>query len=191
MRAWSSEGNRHHASASGLHSAEVRRYPSPRSARASIVPSGTQEDFVRDHRTLIAFELADQLALIVYRESRHFPREEMFNLTSQMRKAAVSVPSNIVEGCARHTELGYLRFLDTAYGSTRELEYQISLAIRLGYLPESNESMPTCEETGRVIHGLIESMRPSPKGKTRPRSRPQSSAYERRAPGGGSRPREP
>lgn len=146
---------------------------------------------MRDHRTLRAFELADQLALIVYRESRLFPREETFNLTSQVRKAAVSIPCNIVEGCARHTELEYLRFLDTAYGSTRELEYQISLAIRLGYLPESNQSMRTCEETGRVIHGLIESMRPSLKGKTRPRSHPQASPYGRRAPGGGSRLREP
>lgn len=145
---------------------------------------------MRDHRTLRAFELADQLALIVYRESRLFPREELFGLTSQMRRAAVSIPSNIVEGCARHTESEYLRFLDTAYGSTRELEYQISLAIRLGYLPESCESLRTCEETGRVIHGLIESMRPSPKGKIRSRPRPLLSPYGSRAPGG-SRHREP
>jgi four helix bundle protein len=147
---------------------------------------------VRDHRTLIAFQLADQLALIVYRETRLFPREETFNLTSQMRKAAVSIPSNIVEGCARHTEPEYLRFLDTAYGSTRELEYQISLATRLGYLPESSESMPKCEETGRVIHGLIESMRPSHEGKTRTRSLPHHrSTNSKRDPGGGGRPRNP
>lgn len=114
---------------------------------------------MRDHRKLRAFELADQLALIVYRESRSFPREEDFGLTSQMRRSAVSIPSNIVEGCARYSEAEYLRFLDAAYGSTRELEYQISLATRLGYLPESNESAGVCEETGRVIHGLIQSMR--------------------------------
>ena len=67
-----------------------------------------------------------------------------------------------MEGCARHTERDYLRFLDTAYGSTRELEYQLSLATRLGYLtPEDVTSlMPLCQETGKVLHGLIRAIRP-------------------------------
>ena len=76
---------------------------------------------MRDHRNLRAFQLADELALLVYRETTGFPREEMFGLTSQVRRAAVSVASNIAEGCGRSTDLDFLRFLDMANGSLREL----------------------------------------------------------------------
>lgn len=117
---------------------------------------------MRDHRNLRAFQLADELALLVYRETSGFPKEEMFGLTSQVRRAAVSVASNIAEGCGRSTDADFLRFLDMANGSLRELQYQISLAQRLGYLP-SQSSLATDDsvlfEAGRVLHGLIRSMR--------------------------------
>ena len=65
---------------------------------------------MRDHTKLRAFDLADELALAIYKETGSFPRKEMFGLTSQLRRAAVSVASNIVEGCARFSEAEYLHF---------------------------------------------------------------------------------
>src|SRR5579864_6153249 len=119
----------------------------------------------RDHRRLKAFELADRLAVATYHHTRLFPRAEAFGLTSQLRRAAVSIPSNIVEGCARHSEQDYLRFLDMAYGSARELEYQLSLATRLGFLEVEAVAgvVPLSKEVGRVLFGLIDAIR-NPKG---------------------------
>ena len=116
---------------------------------------------MRDHTKLRAFELADNLAVEIYRTTRSFPREEQFGLTSQMRRAAVSTASNIVEGCARYSEADYLRFLDMSYGSVRELEYQISLATRLGFLqPAPGQAVTNmAAETAKVTNGLIRSLR--------------------------------
>lgn len=116
---------------------------------------------MRDHHKLRAFELADTFALAVYSATSSFPREEIFGLTSQLRRAAVSVPSNIVEGSARQSQADYLRFLDIAYGSLMEAGYQLSLATRLGYLPAEKfrELDNLCAETGKVLNGLIRALR--------------------------------
>ena len=74
---------------------------------------------MRDHTKLRAFELADEVAMLVYRATARFPKGELFRLTSQIRWAALSVPSNIVGGCARDSEADYLRFLNIAFGSLR------------------------------------------------------------------------
>ena len=116
---------------------------------------------MRDHTKLRAFELADEVAILVYRVTGGFPKEELFGLTSQLRRAAVSVPSNIVEGCARDSEADYLRFLNIAFGSLRELHYQLNLSKRLGFLPNEDSSLlePTVIETEKVLNGLIRALR--------------------------------
>lgn len=116
---------------------------------------------MRDYHKLRAFELADQLALAIYKCTKSFPKEEIFVLTSQIRRAAVSVPSNIVEGCAKSSQADYARFLEIAYGSVCEVEYQLSLAERLGYLdPQTgNETTAIANETGRVLNGLLRSLK--------------------------------
>ena len=116
---------------------------------------------MRDHTKLRAFELADQLALAIYKETRYFPREEMFGLVSQLRRAAVSIASNIVEGAARASEAEYVHFLNTAYGSAREVEYQVGLAFRLGFLaePARQELSALSVETSKVLNGLLRSLR--------------------------------
>jgi four helix bundle protein len=116
---------------------------------------------MRDHAKLRAFALADRLAVAIYQSTATFPREEQFGLTSQMRRGAVSIASNIVEGCARESLRDYIRFLDIAYGSARELEYQISLAQRLEYLPSeaAQELQQIAEETSKVINGLVRALR--------------------------------
>jgi four helix bundle protein len=118
---------------------------------------------VRDHTKLRAFELVDEVAILVYRVTTGFPKEELFGLASQLRWAAVSVPSNIVEGCARDSEVDYLRFLNIAFGSLRELHYQLDLSKRLGFLPEEDSSLlePTVVEAEKVLNGLIRALRDS------------------------------
>ena len=118
---------------------------------------------MRDHTKLRAYELADTLTIAVYKATQSFPREETFGLASQLRRAAVSISSNIVEGCARHSEAEYLHFLDIAYGSAREVEYQIGLSCRLGFLdaPLNEQLQQRTTETAKVLNGLIRSLRKS------------------------------
>ena len=116
---------------------------------------------MRDHTKLRAFELADEVVVLVYQLTARFPKEERYGLTSQMRRAAVSVPSNIVEGCARDSQADYLRFLYIAFGSLRELHYQLNLSKRLGFMLNQDQSVLEAKiiESEKVLNGLIRSLR--------------------------------
>ena len=118
---------------------------------------------MRDHRRLKAFDLADQLALETYRLTKSFPKEEVYGLIAQMRRAAVSISSNMVEGCARGSRAEYLRFLEISFGSARELGYQASLAERFGYFvkEEGSAFLGKLDECEKVLAALIRSARES------------------------------
>jgi four helix bundle protein len=99
--------------------------------------------------------------LLIYKVTKGFPKEEMYGLTSQIRRSAVSVPSNIVEGCGRESQIEYIRFLEIAYSSLKELHYQFSLAIRLNYVDELeiNTIEQKIIETEKVLSSLIRVLR--------------------------------
>jgi four helix bundle protein len=92
----------------------------------------------KPHRNLKAWQKTMDLAVAVYQVTRNFPREELYGLISQLRRAAVSAPSNIAEGAAGRTKQQFSNFLSNAIGSLNELDTQLELALRLGYMTESD-----------------------------------------------------
>jgi len=111
------------------------------------------------HRDLAAWREAMTLVETVYQDTSRFPKDEMFGLAIQMRRAAVSVPSNIAEGAARNSSRELAQFLGIACGSLAELETQIELAIRLGYLQTNAEAVSQASLVGRLVNGLRKSIR--------------------------------
>ncbi len=112
---------------------------------------------VKHYQELIAWQKAMDLVVLVYEHTACFPKEEMFGLTNQVRRAVVSVPSNLAEGQGRRTTKEFLNFLSIARGSLQEVETQILLAERLNYLKEMYraEIIGLSSEVGRLLSGLI------------------------------------
>ena len=111
-------------------------------------------------RELVAWQQSMDLVLEVYDGTRSFPKEELYGLTSQIRRSAVSIPSNIAEGQGRRSDGEFLQFLGTARGSLLELETQLLIASRLGYLPapRSDSLLARIAELGRVLNGFMSAL---------------------------------
>jgi four helix bundle protein len=112
---------------------------------------------MKDFRDLKVWEKAHALVLACYDATKPFPREEIFGLVSQIRRAASSIPANIAEGCGRRGNAELHRFLQMAMGSANELEYHLLLSKDLGYLKVENHQrlQPQVEEVKRMLASLI------------------------------------
>lgn len=114
----------------------------------------------KSYRDLKVWQKGIDLALLVYELSKKFPKEETYGLTSQVRRAVVSIPSNIAEGNERFSIRDYIRFLRTAKGSLSELETQLYLCMKLNYLATEDffKFNQMSIEEGRMLNGLIASL---------------------------------
>jgi four helix bundle protein len=112
---------------------------------------------MQDFRKLLVWQRARTLAVTVYARTEHFPRAEIFGLRSQMRRAAVSICSNIAEGCGRGTNRDFRRLLDVAFGSACELECEAILSrdLELMAKTEHTELLQALEEIKRMLTGLM------------------------------------
>lgn len=116
---------------------------------------------MRRFKNIKAWQHADDLVALLYAKTKSFPREELYGLTSQIRRAAVSVSTNIAEGANREHKKEYLQFLFIARGSLAETKYLIHLSNRLGYLKikDYDELELLTEEISKTLHGLITSIK--------------------------------
>jgi four helix bundle protein len=112
----------------------------------------------QDFRNLMAWQKAIAFVTEVYRATQTFPSEERFGLTSQLRRAAVSIPSNIAEGQGRSTRGEFRQFLSHAKGSICEVETQLIIAQNLGYLTEPESLLEELHEVARLLNGLLNSL---------------------------------
>jgi four helix bundle protein len=119
------------------------------------------EKTVVTHKDLEVWKKAMDLAAQVYSLTARFPKEELYGLTSQIRRSAVSIPSNIAEGAARYSRKGFIQFLHIASGSVAELETQLLLATRMGFISRDNP-LPQTEEVRKMLLGLLRSLKKKP-----------------------------
>ena len=120
------------------------------------------QDTIRDYRDLTVWKEAMDIAEHLYSLTRSFPREEAFGLTAQMRRAAVSIPSNIAEGFGRAQRKSFVQYLRIAQGSLKELETQAMLSVRVGYLTsqQQDEFLDRTTRLGKRLVQFVRSLEP-------------------------------
>jgi len=111
-----------------------------------------------DHRKLVAWQEAVKLVKLVYRETASFPRDEIFGLTSQLRRSAVSIPANIAEGAGRNSSRELAQFLGIASGSRAELDTHLEIALQLGFIRADSELFSQLARVGKLLVGLRKSI---------------------------------
>jgi len=116
---------------------------------------------IRDFSDLHVWQSAHQMVMETYSLTARFPKEELYGLTSQMRRAAVSVPANIAEGFARLGKNEKLNFYNIAQGSLAELSYFLILARDLRYIPDTTNQFENCKHTAKMLQSLMDKIRAS------------------------------
>jgi four helix bundle protein len=121
---------------------------------------GEQPTAIRDYRDLVVWQEAMDIAEQIYSLTRTFPREEMFGMSAQMRRCAVSIPANIAEGFGRAQRRSFIQFLRIAQGSLKELETHIQLCLRVGLLPSATaiEVEARCTRLGKRLVTFVRSL---------------------------------
>lgn len=116
---------------------------------------------MKNYKDLIVWQKAHALVLLVYKATKNFPVEERYNLTSQTRRAATSIPTNIAEGCGKFTQRDFAKYLQDAQGSSQEVEYLAFLSYALGYLDSDsyNELNSDVNEVKAMLISLIKKIR--------------------------------
>jgi four helix bundle protein len=123
---------------------------------------------MQDFRNLKIWQKSHQVVLALYKITAKFPKDEIYSLTSQIRRAAVSIPANIAEGCVRGSDPEFGRFLYIAQGSASELDYHLYLSRDLGYIsaPDYRSISQQLAEVRRMLNNFIRTLKPKPKAKS-------------------------
>jgi four helix bundle protein len=116
---------------------------------------------MKDFRDLNVWKKAHGLALEVYKSTANFPKEEVYGITSQLRRAALSIPTNIAEGCGRFTDADFAKFLQIAFGSASELEYLIIFSKELNYIDQGiyNKLVSDVIEIKKMLTSFLQKLR--------------------------------